>query len=96
MKSCLDINSISMDEVGDEVWGKLWKANIYARLKVFLWKALTGVLPLRDVVVRRLRDGDASCGLCGADQESLFHLFKECPGSGALAYASKWGFWLEG
>lgn len=95
VRSCLKLNTINSRDMVDGIWEKLWKAKLHPRLKMFMWRALAGVLPTRDVVGSRLGFGDTCCGVCGADQESLFHLFKECPGSSLLAFACKWGFRLE-
>lgn len=33
--------------------------------------------------------------MCKAEEKTLFHLFKECPGARSLAFASKWSFRLD-
>lgn len=53
------------------------------------------MLPSRDVIVRKIGFGDASCVICDAEEETLFHIFKECPGALALAFGCKWGFRLD-
>lgn len=38
---------------------------------------------------------DASCAVCGAEDEFLFHLCEECPGARSFAFACNWGFRLD-
>lgn len=33
--------------------------------------------------------------VCGDEEETLLHLFKECQGARRIAFASVWGFRLE-
>lgn len=68
------------------LWKQLWSLKIHARLRVFLWRVLAGVIPPRDI----------ACPICNAEVETLFHLFKECQGVKAIAFASAWGFRIEG
>lgn len=89
---CLEMNKTSSVGAIDVVWEKLWKFNIHARLNIFMWRMLAGVLLSRDVIVHRIGAGEASCAICGAKMKSLFHLFKECPEARALAFACKMEF----
>lgn len=68
---------------------KIWKGNLHAHLKMFMWRALQGVLPMRVIIACRTRAGERNCVVYRAKEETLFHLFKECPGARALAFTSK-------
>lgn len=54
------------------------------------------MLPSKELISARLELGDFSCATCGANVESTFHIIKECPGSKAIAFCSKWGAKFEG
>lgn len=86
--SCYETNSVDPQREVAEVWSKIWKLNIHDRLKMFLWRVLRDVLPTREEIVRRTGVGYASCAVCGAEEETLFHVFKECPGARSLAFGS--------
>uniref|UniRef100_A0A803M6S1 NADH dehydrogenase [ubiquinone] flavoprotein 1, mitochondrial n=2 Tax=Chenopodium quinoa TaxID=63459 RepID=A0A803M6S1_CHEQI len=46
------------------IWKKIWNLKVLPRVKVFAWRACQDALPTRVALNRRLRDFDASCGLC--------------------------------
>lgn len=52
-------------------------------------------MPTREVLVRKTEAREDSCVMCGEVTETLFHIFKECPGTHAIAFASNRGFLLE-
>lgn len=56
---------------------------------------MAGTIPTKEVVAKRIGGEDMTCGICGAEEESLFHIFKECHGARSLAFESKWGFTLD-
>lgn len=57
----------------------VWNLDLPERLKVFIWKCLKGILPVRENVATRLHHVPASCPLCGVSDESTKHLFCLCP-----------------
>lgn len=73
------------------MWSKLWKSHLHERLKIFLWRVLAEVMPTRENLNKFFSGMDACCAVCGWESESVFHLFKECPGIGALTFSSRWG-----
>lgn len=79
------------------MWMNIWKAKIHARLKLFLWRVFVNVIPTRELMVRRTGNGYLHCPICGAEVESLFHLFRECQGIKAIAFAGSWVLkWTDG
>lgn len=93
--SCFALNTSTPMVITDAVWKNLWKMKLYARLKMFLYRALGEVIPTNEIINRKTEKGVSNCAVCGAECETLFHLFKECPGTRALAFACRWGFRLE-
>nr|XP_027124351.1 uncharacterized protein LOC113741063 [Coffea arabica] len=61
-----------------QMWNTLWKLNIKHKLKIFIWKCITGALPVRAAIFRKTRLGDPVCRLCGEDQETVEHLLLNC------------------
>ncbi|XP_027126082.2 uncharacterized protein [Coffea arabica] len=62
-----------------QMWKTLWKLNIKHKIKIFIWKCITGALPVRAEIYRKTRLGDPVCRMCGEEQESVEHLFFSCP-----------------
>lgn len=46
---------------------------------------MANVIPTREIL----------CPICGAERETLFHLFKECQRARMIAFTSVWRFQLE-
>ncbi|XP_060969883.1 uncharacterized protein LOC133037085 [Cannabis sativa] len=72
------------------IWKKIWGAPVHFRTKLFLWKVARNILPcgqkLHDVL------GSASCCvLCGAEEDSLLHLFLHCGVARHCWLGSPWG-----
>lgn len=74
----------------DSVWRLIWGSKLHERLKLFLWKFASNIIPVNMVVVNRVGRGDRACSRRGQQEEDVLHLFKECHISRALAFASKW------
>lgn len=79
----------------DGRWIHLWKVKIHDRLKIFLWRIMANVIPTHALIFDRLGKGGCNCVFCYVEEESLFHLFKECYYIRSLAFASKWGCKLD-
>lgn len=50
---------------------------------------LSGAIPTKAMLVDRIGHRDLSCAICRIEIESYLHLFKECHGVRAIAFASK-------
>lgn len=93
--NCYEVNCNSPSS-NDEIWNMLRKAHIHERLKVFAWRALANVLPSKEILSERIRFGNPSCDVCGANVELIFHILKECPRSRAIAFSNKQGAMIDG
>ena len=69
-------------------WKKIWKLNAPQRIKMFLWRLGSNVLPTRENISHRLDILDTSCVLCKKEVESLHHLFFKCNIARALWFAA--------
>lgn len=76
-------------------WEKLWKSKIHSRLKVFSWRLLSGVLPIKALLQDLLGSTDGLCMLCGEKREAILHHFMECPITRRIACATLWSCRLE-
>ncbi|XP_026440706.1 uncharacterized protein LOC113339687 [Papaver somniferum] len=65
-------------------WKGIWYLNIMPRVKLFLWKTLSGCLPVREVL-GRYTPIDINCPLCNNYViETVDHLFTRCVFSEAI------------
>lgn len=67
-----------------DIMGKVWNVDIHERSKIFLWRILSKVLPIRSVLASRFHVPDASCSMCNSGLETDEHLFFECSYARAL------------
>ena len=65
-------------------WKKLWKARAPERLKMFLWRLGSNVLPTNEYLMQRMSIQDSCYELCKQEVESSVHLFISCPIAKAL------------
>ncbi|KAE8662915.1 hypothetical protein F3Y22_tig00113124pilonHSYRG00408 [Hibiscus syriacus] len=63
----------------EKIWQTIAKYRGLQRIKIFLWLLASGKLLTNSERVRRHMDTQAKCGLCGATEETINHLFRTCP-----------------
>ena len=75
------------------VWKIIWKLNVAQKIRVFLWKAVAGALPVFwDLFIRHI-SSSAGCYLCGAERETMEHCLLHCPANARMIwFCSKWGY----
>ncbi|KAG6641550.1 hypothetical protein CIPAW_09G081400 [Carya illinoinensis] len=72
-------------------WKKIWKFKIHDRHKFLLWKILWNILPTRERLKRFISSiPSTNCHFCDGSEETLLHLFIECPLSRILWSQSNW------
>lgn len=57
---------------------QIWQLKAPSKLKVFLWKAVSGALPVQDCLTTRGIKCDQVCQTCGLDGESINHVLFSC------------------
>ncbi|XP_061998979.1 uncharacterized protein LOC133716290 [Rosa rugosa] len=65
-------------------WAAVWKSNVPPKLKTFMWAALHKKLLTNFQRARRGFTSSSLCPICKADDETLIHLFRDCPRSLAI------------
>ena len=64
---------------GDErVWANLWKLKVPAKIKIFGWRVLHGLLPRRGILANRHIGNVSSCPVCQEGCEDIKHLLFSC------------------
>lgn len=54
------------------------------KMKHFLWNIIQGIIPVNEVISRRVGKGDPMCRYCGEDIESIEHMLFFCPSAQAV------------
>lgn len=63
----------------DSLKAQCWKIRCPPKLKHCLWQLVSGFISVRKNLNARGLSGDLCCDRCGAPEESINHVFFECP-----------------
>jgi hypothetical protein len=61
------------------VWKILWKLKLPSKIKIFVWRSLHGILPLKSILVNRHIGTSGQCPICATGPEDIAHLLFVCP-----------------
>ncbi|XP_033135982.1 uncharacterized protein LOC103841762 [Brassica rapa] len=56
-----------------------WKIRCPPKIKHFLWQLVSGCVAVKKNLKARGMQGEIGCARCGAEEESINHVFFECP-----------------
>ncbi|XP_027166037.1 uncharacterized protein LOC113766004 [Coffea eugenioides] len=73
-----EVTGTSWSSNRKKCWKHLWKLNIKNKVKIFLWKCLNQVLPVRQLIFDRTKQGDPICRNCGEQGETIEHALLDC------------------
>ena len=79
----------------DSVWKVIWGLMVAPKIKVFLWKAVAGALPVFWDLYSRHISSSAGCPLCGEERETVEHCLIHCPcpaNARRIWFCSRWGY----
>jgi len=60
-------------------WKVLWRMNVPPKVRVFWWRVLHNSLPSKAELKRRHVARESHCEMCESRDDSLFHVFFDCP-----------------
>ena len=60
-------------------WSRIWKLNVPPKVRNFVWRACTDILPTRANLYRRKIPIDPLCSICKQTDETVEHAIWECP-----------------
>jgi hypothetical protein len=60
-------------------WSTLWKLEVPPKVQVFWWRVLHNSLPSKMEMKQRHIAKKSHCEMCGHQEETLFHVFFDCP-----------------
>ncbi|CAH9114934.1 unnamed protein product [Cuscuta europaea] len=97
VKSCYRRLTGELNRDGWVGWTAVWNWDILPKIKTLFWQICSGTLPTTANLRRRLVACAERCGLCGAEDESLIHLFVLCPDALKAWESVGWSFgWIQG
>ncbi|OVA10969.1 Reverse transcriptase zinc-binding domain [Macleaya cordata] len=68
----------------NNIWHKIWSLKTIPRIQMFVWKLYNLILPVKDYINRILHTNDPLCPFCDMHNETVHHLFIDCPFSRAV------------
>jgi ribonuclease HI len=60
------------------VWKTVWQLKLPSKIKIFLWRALHGVIPLKSILANRHVGTSGQCPVCLLAAEDVKHLLFQC------------------
>lgn len=79
LKKMWDSNRCSIEPSTNALKHRVWSLRTSTKIKHFLWRAISGILPTRHNLVERHCGFDRACPRCGAASETVNHLLFESP-----------------
>jgi hypothetical protein len=61
------------------VWKIIWKLKVPAKVKIFIWRSLHGIIPVKCVLANRHIGTSGECPICHQGAEDIRHLLFTCP-----------------
>jgi hypothetical protein len=61
-----------------QMWTTLWKLNVMPKVRVFWWRVLRGILPVKTILKHRHISNIGRCKICLAKDEDLMHALVLC------------------
>jgi hypothetical protein len=87
-KHCFAPRSGNMATLGtsihNPVWKTLWRLKIPSKIKIFAWRALHGLMPLKSILANRHIGTSGQCPICSQAPEDILHLLFQCQPASAL------------
>ena len=70
--------SLPGGSVTNPVWKIVWKLKIPSKVKIFIWRSLHGIIPLKSILVNRHIGTSGQCPICDQSAEDIRHLLFQC------------------
>ena len=56
----------------------MWQLRIPSKVKIFMWRILHGIIPLKSIMVNRHVGTSGECPICHVAAEHILHLLFQC------------------
>nr|XP_025616741.1 uncharacterized protein LOC112709055 [Arachis hypogaea] len=88
LKEETKLNKASTSQNLREVWKTIWKLPVPGKVKMFLWKAVHGILPVNMNLYQRKSAVSPKCSICQEGDETIEHALLLCPWTRAVWFGS--------
>ncbi|XP_075648666.1 uncharacterized protein LOC142619455 [Castanea sativa] len=61
------------------MWNRIWQLHTPPKVRNFVWRACSDILPTRTNLYRRKVPVDPACGICQQHDETVAHALWSCP-----------------
>jgi hypothetical protein len=61
-------------EVCNPVWSHVWDLDVLSKVRIFMWRALRGIVPGRSILTSKHMKVEAQCPVCLVGAEDMRHL----------------------
>lgn len=92
VRSCYNVLHSLTPGPFTDVWRKLWNLNVPNKVKNFVWRAATNVLPTAVNLISKRVNIPPTCAVCLASDETILHSLVECNVAKACWISSSVGF----
>ncbi|KAA3460765.1 reverse transcriptase [Gossypium australe] len=80
----LDPTAYALHNIYRDFYRKLWQIEIPSKMKIFIWKLSWNYIASKVNMYNRQLVNNRLCPRCGGDEETLNHLFRDCPVSAEI------------
>ena len=69
----------SQARLDQKMWKRIWFINVPPKVRTFIWRACSNILPTKANLLRKNMQVDPTCSVCGQHEETTEHILWECP-----------------
>uniref|UniRef100_A0A8R7TSY5 Reverse transcriptase zinc-binding domain-containing protein n=1 Tax=Triticum urartu TaxID=4572 RepID=A0A8R7TSY5_TRIUA len=88
-KDSVVIGSSHNTQGDHSIWNNIWKTNVPQKVRIFTWRLATESLAVQTNRFRRIPGLTPICNVCGAEDETGFHMAHRCTFARALWHEIK-------
>ncbi|XP_057730440.1 uncharacterized protein LOC130945751 [Arachis stenosperma] len=82
------LGKASTSQNSKEIWERIWRLPAPEKVKMFLWKAAHGILPVNASLYQRKITLTPKCSICHEQDETIEHVLLLCPWTRAVWFGS--------
>jgi hypothetical protein len=69
---------ISGTSLNNPIWKNLWKLDAPAKVKIFCWRLMHGIIPIKAILMKRHIGTTDLCPMCNLEPEDTMHMVFTC------------------
>lgn len=77
LRDCAGMNNIG--RTSSISWNNMWNQKVPLKVKHFVWRAVRGCLPTKELLRSKRVDLSSTCPVCNIYDETAFHILVTCP-----------------